>query len=181
MKQLTPDPWTTAVDKYPVDSKIIGKVVSLTDYGAFIELEEGIEGLVHVSEISKENIKSPKEHYQISDTITAKVMNINSDERRIGLSIKRLVDDKYLEDFAKNVKPATSSFGAILGNSIQEQIEANKPQDNPAEEQEAAPEAQETPEFEFKFMLPSCLYSLNDGIIIYPARNYPDAFCTFCR
>jgi len=105
-------------------------ITNLTDFGVFVELEEGIEGLVHVSEISKENVKSPKEHYQIGDTITAKVMNINSDERRIGLSIKRLEDDdddnKYLEEFAKNMKPATSSFGEILRTNIQEQIEANK-------------------------------------------------------
>ena len=77
-------------------------------------------------------MKSPKERYKIGETITAKVMNINSDERRIGLSIKRLEeddDDKYLEEFAKNMKPATSSFGEILRNNIQEQIEAKKSQD----------------------------------------------------
>jgi predicted RNA-binding protein with RPS1 domain len=109
--------------RYEVGKEISGVITNLTDFGVFVELEEGIEGLVHVSEISKENIKSPKDHYQVGDTITAKVMNINSDERRIGLSIKRLEDDdddRYLEEFAKNMKPATSSFGEILRSNIQD-------------------------------------------------------------
>ncbi|MCD4678333.1 MAG: 30S ribosomal protein S1 [Desulfobacula sp.] len=132
IKQTQADPWESVAQRYEVGKEISGVITNLTDFGVFVELEEGIEGLVHVSEISKENIKSPKEHYQIGETITARVMNINSDERRIGLSIKRLEeddDDKYLEEFAKNMKPATSSFGEILRSNIQEQIEANKIQE----------------------------------------------------
>ncbi|WP_022668460.1 30S ribosomal protein S1 [Desulfospira joergensenii] len=142
IKQTQADPWETVGQRYEVGKEISGVITNLTDFGVFVELEEGIEGLVHVSEISKENIKSPKEHYQIGETITAKVMNINSDERRIGLSIKRLEDDdddKYLEEFAKNMKPATSSFGEILRNNIQEQIEANKAQEEA--DADAEPEA----------------------------------------
>ena len=147
IKQTQADPWESVAQRYEVGKEISGVITNLTDFGVFVELEEGIEGLVHVSEISKENIKSPKEHYKIGDTITAKVMNINSDERRIGLSIKRLEeddDDKYLEAFAKNMKPATSSFGEILRNNIQEQIEANKIQDGPEPEieVEVEPEAE---------------------------------------
>nr|NJM03345.1 30S ribosomal protein S1 [Desulfobacula sp.] len=130
IKQTQKDPWETVSQRYEVGKEISGVITNLTDFGVFVELEEGIEGLVHVSEISKENVKSPKEHYAVGDTITAKVMNINSDERRIGLSIKRLQDDeddgKYLEEFAKNMKPATSSFGEILRTNIKEQIEANR-------------------------------------------------------
>jgi len=129
IKQTQKDPWETVSQRYEVGKEISGVITNLTDFGVFVELEEGIEGLVHVSEISKENVKSPKEHYTVGDTITAKVMNINSDERRIGLSIKRLEEDddgKYLEEFAKNMKPATSSFGEILRTNIKEQIEANR-------------------------------------------------------
>jgi len=129
IKQTQADPWESVSQRYEVGREISGVITNLTDFGVFVELEEGIEGLVHVSEISKENVKTPKEHYKIGETITAKVMNINSDERRIGLSIKRLEeddDDKYLEEFAKNMKPVTSSFGEILRTNIQEQIEANK-------------------------------------------------------
>ena len=129
IKQTQADPWESVSTRYEVGKEISGVITNLTDFGVFVELEEGIEGLVHVSEISKENVKNPKEHYKVSETITAKVMNINSDERRIGLSIKRLEeddDDKSFEKFAKDMKPATSSFGEILRNNIQEQIDANK-------------------------------------------------------
>ena len=132
IKQTQADPWESVAFRYEVGKEISGVITNLTDFGVFVELEEGIEGLVHVSEISKENVKSPKERYKNGETITAKVMNINSDERRIGLSIKRLEEDddeKHLEEFAKNMKPATSSFGEILRNNIQEQIEANKIQE----------------------------------------------------
>jgi len=129
IKQTQADPWESVSLRYKVGKEISGVITNLTDFGVFVELEEGIEGLVHVSEISKENVKNPKEHYKVSETITAKVMNINSDERRIGLSIKRLEeddDDQSFEKFAKEMKPATSSFGEILRNNIQEQIDANK-------------------------------------------------------
>ncbi len=132
IKQTQADPWETVAERYEVGKEISGDITNLTDFGVFVELEEGIEGLVHVSEISKENIKSPKEHYQIGETITAKVMNINSDERRIGLSIKRLDeddDDRYLEEFAKNTKPAASAFGEILLTNIKEKLEAGKNQE----------------------------------------------------
>ncbi|EIM65238.1 30S ribosomal protein S1 [Desulfobacter postgatei] len=130
IKQTQVDPWETVAERYDVGKEISGVITNLTDFGVFVELEEGIEGLVHVSEISKENIKSPKDHYQIGETITAKVMNINSDERRIGLSIKRLNEDdddnRYLEEIAKSSKPAASAFGEMLRSNIQEKLEAEK-------------------------------------------------------
>jgi small subunit ribosomal protein S1 len=130
IKQTQIDPWETVAQRYDVGKEISGVITNLTDFGVFVELEEGIEGLVHVSEISKENIKSPKDHYQIGETITAKVMNINSDERRIGLSIKRLKEDdddnRYLEEIAKSSKPAASAFGEMLRSNIQEKLEAEK-------------------------------------------------------
>jgi small subunit ribosomal protein S1 len=146
IKQTQADPWESVSQRYEVGKEISGVITNLTDFGVFVELEEGIEGLVHVSEISKENVKNPKEHYKVTETITAKVMNINSDERRIGLSIKRLVeddDDKSFEKFAKDMKPATSSFGEILRNNIQEQIDANK-DEKPQKEVSEEPEEQDS-------------------------------------
>ncbi len=131
IKQIQPDPWETVEDRYQVGTEISGVVTNITDFGVFVELEEGIEGLVHVSEISKEKIKTPAGVYNMGDTITARVMNINSDERRIGLSIKRLDEDEdeaVFKDFTKNMKPATSSFGELLRDNIQEQIASQ--QDN---------------------------------------------------
>jgi len=125
IKQLQDDPWKTVAERYEVGKEITGTITNLTDFGIFIELEEGIEGLVHVSEISKEKIKTPVGQYNIGEVITAKVMNINSDERRIGLSIKRMEmedEQSLLNDYVNNMGPATSSFGEILRENLQEKL-----------------------------------------------------------
>jgi small subunit ribosomal protein S1 len=125
IKQLQDDPWKTVAERYEVGKEITGTITNLTDFGIFIELEEGIEGLVHVSEISKEKIKTPVGQYKIGEVITAKVMNINSDERRIGLSIKRMeIEDEQglLNDYVNNMGPTTSSFGEILRENLQEKL-----------------------------------------------------------
>lgn len=125
IKQLQPDPWETVAERYEVGKEITGTVTNITDFGVFVELEEGIEGLVHVSEISKEKVKTPVGKFEMGDVITAKVMNINSDERRIGLSIKRLeIDDEQgiLSDYVNNMGPATSAFGEILRENLQEKL-----------------------------------------------------------
>ncbi|MFP4306208.1 MAG: 30S ribosomal protein S1 [Desulfococcaceae bacterium] len=125
VKQLAADPWETVNERYEVGKEITGTVTNITDFGIFVELEEGIEGLVHVSEISKEKIKTPAEKYNVGDVITAKVMNINSDERRIGLSIKRLDmedDQALLSDYINKMGPATSSFGEILRENLREKM-----------------------------------------------------------
>jgi small subunit ribosomal protein S1 len=125
VKQLQSDPWDTVSERYEVGKEITGTITNLTDFGIFVELEEGIEGLVHVSEISKEKIKTPVGKYNVGDVITAKVMNINTEERRIGLSIKRLeMDDEQgmLSDYVNNMRPATSTFGEILRENLQEKL-----------------------------------------------------------
>ncbi len=125
IKQLETDPWKTVAERYQVGSEITGTVTNVTDFGVFIELEKGIEGLVHVSEISKEKIKTPADQINVGDVITAKVMNINSEERRIGLSIKRLEmdDDKgLLSEYVNNMRPPTSTFGEILRENLQDKL-----------------------------------------------------------
>jgi len=125
VKQLQPDPWDSVAQRYEVGKEITGTVTNVTDFGVFVELEEGIEGLVHVSEISKEKVKTPVGMFNVGDVLNARVMNINSDERRIGLSIKRLEmesDQEYLSDYVNNMGPATSSFGEILRENLQEKL-----------------------------------------------------------
>ncbi|MFC1516289.1 30S ribosomal protein S1, partial [Thermodesulfobacteriota bacterium] len=125
IKQLQSDPWQTVAERYEVGKEITGTVTNLTDFGVFVELEEGIEGLVHVSEISKEKIKTPIGKFNVGEVITAKVMNINSDERRIGLSIKRLEienEQSLLSEYVNNIGPATSTFGEILRENLQEKL-----------------------------------------------------------
>jgi len=125
IKQLADDPWKTVAERYEVGKEITGTVTNVTDFGVFVELEEGIEGLVHVSEISTEKIKDPGEQFNVNDVIAARVMNINSDERRIGLSIKRLDmedDQSLLSDYLNNTKAPTSTFGEILRENLQEKM-----------------------------------------------------------
>jgi small subunit ribosomal protein S1 len=125
IKQLSDDPWKTVSERYKVGKEITGTVTNVTDFGVFIELEEGIEGLVHVSEISKEKVKSPGEQFHVGDVITARVMNINSDERRIGLSIKAMDmadDQSILSEYVNNIRPSTSSFGELLRENLQEKL-----------------------------------------------------------
>ncbi|AOY59291.1 30S ribosomal protein S1 [Desulfococcus multivorans] len=129
IKQMQTDPWETVGERYDVGKEITGTVTNITDFGIFVELEEGIEGLVHVSEISKEKIKNPGDKFNVGDMITAKVMNINSDERRIGLSIKRLDmedDQSILSDYINKMGPATSTFGEILRENLQEKMNEDR-------------------------------------------------------
>ena len=98
LKQLTPHPWDEVEIKYPVGNVVKGKVVSLTNYGCFIELEPGIEGLIHVSEISwTKHIKNPSEQYSMGDKVEAKVLSIDADERKISLGVKQLTPDPWDE------------------------------------------------------------------------------------
>lgn len=124
IKQLHADPWDTVAQRYDVGKEITGTVTNVTDFGVFVELEEGIEGLVHVSEISKEKVKTPVGMFNVGDVIKARVMNINSEERRIGLSIKRLdeSDHELLSEYVNNMGPATSSFGELLRENLQEKL-----------------------------------------------------------
>ena len=96
LKQLTPHPWDEVEIKYPIGETVEGTVVSLTNYGAFIEIEPGVEGLIHVSEISwTRHIKNPSEEYSMGDKIEAKVISIDSEERKISLGVKQLTPDPW--------------------------------------------------------------------------------------
>ena len=91
LKQITPDPWVDVDNKYPVKTRISGKVVSITDYGAFVELEKGIEGLVHVSEMSwSRHVKHPSKMVSIGDTVEAVVLTLDKEKKRISLGMKQI-------------------------------------------------------------------------------------------
>ena len=95
-KQLLPDPWSTVVEVYPVNSKITGKVSSVTEYGIFVELEPGVEGLVHVSEISwSKRSANPKRMFHRGDDVEVQVLGVDTDEKRISLGMKQLQDNPW--------------------------------------------------------------------------------------
>tara|TARA_B100000686_G_scaffold333763_1_gene400073 strand:- start:1497 stop:3410 length:1914 start_codon:yes stop_codon:yes gene_type:complete len=123
LKQLTPHPWENVATQYPEGSKITGKIVSMTNYGAFVEIEPGIEGLVHVSEMSwTRHVKNPSEMFTLGDEVEAVVLSIDTEERKISLGSKQLQDDpwdaieeKYI--VGKDVKGKVinlTQFGAFI-------------------------------------------------------------------
>lgn len=96
LKQLTPHPWEGVEERYPVGSVIKGRVVNIANYGVFVELEKGVEGLIHISEISwTQHIKHPSEVFGLGEEIEAKVLNIDSEERKISLGYKQLEPDPW--------------------------------------------------------------------------------------
>lgn len=124
LKQKTPDPWTNVQEKYPVGSRVQGRVVSLTDYGAFVELEPGVEGLVHVSEMSwTHEIRHPSRLVAVGDRVEAQVLNVDPNSRKISLGMKQtapnpwdIVEEKHLvgSRIEGKVKSLTD-FGAFVG------------------------------------------------------------------
>lgn len=121
IKQLEPDPWSVAPTTYRSGVKVTGKVTSLTDFGVFIELEEGVEGLIHVSELSREKIPSAKTFAEVGDTLEAVVLNCDPKERRISLSIKAMhavTEKEEFEQYLGSQGKATSSFGELLQQEL---------------------------------------------------------------
>jgi small subunit ribosomal protein S1 len=97
-KQLSSDPWSVVAERYPVNMRVAGKVVSLTDYGAFIELEPGVEGLIHVSEMSwSKRVKHPSKILNVGDTVEALVLGLDPQARRISLGLKQIGSNPWQE------------------------------------------------------------------------------------
>lgn len=95
-KQLLPDPWSTVIEMYPVNSRVKGKVSSVTDYGVFVELEPGVEGLVHVSEISwSKRAANPKKMFRKGDEVEVQVLGVDTQEKRISLGMKQLQENPW--------------------------------------------------------------------------------------
>ncbi|PNU20742.1 30S ribosomal protein S1 [Geothermobacter hydrogeniphilus] len=117
LKQLNVDPWSEIPQRYAPGTIIRGKVTSVTDFGIFLEVEEGIEGLIHVSEISHEKIDSPKDFAKVGDEIETCVLNVDTVDRKIALSIKQLDEQKEkaeVNEFLGAQKNATSNLGDLL-------------------------------------------------------------------
>ncbi len=113
LKQLTPHPWDDISEKYDEDEVVEGKVVSITNYGAFVELEKGIEGLVHISEMSwTRHIKHPSQMVSLGQLVDVQVLNINEEERKISLGMKQLEPDPWT-GISDRYPPGTVMRGTI--------------------------------------------------------------------
>lgn len=115
LKQLQPHPWENVEEKFPVGSKVTGKVVNIADYGAFVELEKGVEGLIHISEMSwTQHIKHPSQVVSLGDIVEAVVLNVNKEEHKISLGLKQLQPDPW-EDIEEKY-PVGSRHKGIVRN-----------------------------------------------------------------
>jgi small subunit ribosomal protein S1 len=113
MKQLTPHPWDSIGEKYQPNTKVSGKVVSLTDYGAFIEIEKGIEGLIHISEMSwTQHIKHPSQVVSLGQDVDAIVLNIDKENKKLALGMKQLLPDPW-EDLMKKYPVDSQHQGTV--------------------------------------------------------------------
>jgi small subunit ribosomal protein S1 len=122
IKQLAPDPWQAIAKKYPVGSKVKGEVASVPDFGVFVRLEEGVEGLIHVSQLSTERVDKPSSLFKVGDTVEAEVINAEPHERKLGLSVralKKTEERQEMENYLKREKEGGRfSFEAILNEEL---------------------------------------------------------------
>lgn len=118
VKQLAAHPWDNVEENYKEQSIVEGKVVRILDFGAFVELEKGIDGLVHISEISDDHVTDPAEVLNVGDTVKVKILNIDADERKMGLSIKEADPEKTeaLKKYSSDNDDEGTTIGDILGD-----------------------------------------------------------------
>ncbi len=119
IKQLTPDPWETLGERKPVGTRTRGKVMKVTDFGAFVEIEPGIEGLVHVSELREERVENPRDVVKEGDEVDVKLIDINTADRKVALSIKALAhegDEDYREYLRKQQAESRTRLGDVMKN-----------------------------------------------------------------
>jgi small subunit ribosomal protein S1 len=119
LKQTEPDPWLKVSEKYKVGSTVKGEVVNLTDFGAFVRLEEGVEGLIHISELDERHVEMPDEFVSEGDVLNLKVISIDGIERRIGLSLRAYKQEQERTSIRRYLKEQEGE-GPTLGALIRE-------------------------------------------------------------
>ena len=120
LKHLEPDPWEEAVKKYEVGNVIRGKIIKFANFGAFIEIEEGVEGLIHISELSTKNVDKPEEAVSLGEEVEAKIIRIDSDDKKIGLSMRELHEDiekKELTDYLEGQEKFEPKLETLIDSS----------------------------------------------------------------
>ncbi|MBI5568471.1 MAG: 30S ribosomal protein S1 [Desulfomonile tiedjei] len=121
IKQMYEDPWETIPDRYPSGTKVTGKVTSVTDFGVFLEIEEGIEGMIHVSELSRERVNSPSDFTKVGEELTAMVLKVNKKEKKIALSIKSLEkagEYDQVRGYTHSQEVVASNLGDLLKENL---------------------------------------------------------------
>lgn len=128
IKQLFPDPWSTATEKYDIGKMVSGKIVSITDFGIFVELEPGLEALLHETEAIVEKGKTLTESYNPNDSITAKIISMNINSKKIGLSLKKIKEDQEkseIDSYKKSVDSPPNTLGSLLKKEMMRKEQEN--------------------------------------------------------
>ncbi|HEX5751716.1 MULTISPECIES: 30S ribosomal protein S1 [Archangium] len=120
IKQLQPDPWDTLSERTPVGSRVKGKVTKVTDFGAFVEIEPGIEGLVHVSELKEERVENPRDVVQEGQEVEVKIIDINTQDRKVALSMKALIGEgeDYREYLRRQAEGSKARLGDVMASKL---------------------------------------------------------------
>jgi small subunit ribosomal protein S1 len=126
LKQAAPDPWTDMERRLPPGTRIKGKVTNVTDFGVFVEIESGVEGMIHVSQLGRERIENPREQVQPGTEIDAEVLQVDSRERRIALSVKSLLDTQDKAEVRQYMSKESSSSRTTLGDLLHKELEKGR-------------------------------------------------------
>src|SRR5271167_452008 len=126
VKQLSADPWNTVAERYPLNTRIHGKVSSVADFGVFVEIEEGIEGLIHISQLSNERVDKPSSLYKVDDELDALVVTLDSKERRIGLSIKAVKQHEEREEMQAYLKREHEAARFSMEDILKEELKLDR-------------------------------------------------------
>jgi small subunit ribosomal protein S1 len=126
IKQAMPDPWDTVAQRYPLNTKINGTVSSVADFGVFVEIEEGIEGLIHISQLSNERVDKPSSLYKVGDKLEALIVQVDTRERRIGLSIKALRQHEEREEMQAYLKREREGARFSLEDILNEELRLDR-------------------------------------------------------
>jgi small subunit ribosomal protein S1 len=121
MKSVQPGPWDELKEEIKVRAVVEGTVKRLTNFGAFVEIQTGVEGLVHISQISEKHIKNPKEVLEVGQTVKVKVLDLNKEEKRLSLSIKEAQEAELKEDYSKYIQPQENTgfqLGELFGEKL---------------------------------------------------------------
>ena len=118
LKQIEPDPWVQVPEKYAIGSVVRGRIVNITNFGAFAKLEEGVEGLIHISEMDERHVDNPEEIVSVGEELDLKVISLDPDERRIGLSLKEAKEDQEQTVVSRYMDGQRDSDRATLGDMM---------------------------------------------------------------
>lgn len=128
LKQSAPDPWSDMERRYPVGTRVNGKVTNVTDFGVFVEIENGVEGMIHVSQLSRERVENPRDLLQPGAAVEAEILQIDVREHRIALSVRSLLDTQDKAEMRQYMSkgPATASPRTTLGDLLHKELEKGR-------------------------------------------------------